>query len=72
MLVLFALAIAASASSGASAPVGPVVQARATVQIISGVRLRLDGRPNADAPAPRDSQIRANGDRHPARLIEFQ
>jgi len=72
MLASFALAIAASASSGVSAPVGPAVQARATIQIVSGVRLRLDGRPNADAPAPRDSVIRANGEARPARLIEFQ
>jgi hypothetical protein len=72
MLSLVALAVATSVSPIAAASVGPAAQARATVQIISGVRLKLDGQANADAPAPRDSVIQANGESQPARLIEFQ
>jgi hypothetical protein len=72
MLSVVALAVAASAAPSAPAPAGPAVQARATVQIISGVRLKLDGQANADAPPPRASVIQANGQSQPARLIEFQ
>jgi hypothetical protein len=72
MLSLVAFAVAASVSPSAAVSVGPAVQARATVQIISGVRLKLDGQANADAPAPRDSVIQTNGEPQPARLIEFQ
>ena len=72
MLSLVALAVATSVSPNAPASVGPAVQARATAQIISGVRLRLDGQANADAPAPRDSVIQTNGESQPAKLIEFQ
>jgi len=72
MLSLVALAVATSVSPSAPASVGPAVQARATVQIISGVRLRLAGHANVGAPAPRDSVIQINGESQPATLIEFQ
>jgi hypothetical protein len=72
MLSFVALAVATSVAPSAPASVGPAVQARATVQIISGVRLSLDGHANADAPAPRDSVIQTNGESQAARLIEFQ
>ena len=50
-----------------------MVQAIATVRIVSGVRLNLDGRDNAAGiPAPRDAVIQANGTDQPARLSEFQ
>jgi hypothetical protein len=53
MIALFALAVAASATPPAPLSTGPVVQARATVRIVSGVRLKLDGSANGDAPRPR-------------------
>jgi len=72
MFASLALAIAASASPGASLPVAPAIQARAMVRILSGVRVRLDGRAKAGVPKPRNSMIWANGEQQPARLIEFQ
>ena len=71
MIALFALAAAASATPLAPST-GPVVQARATVRIVSGVRLKLDGSANGDAPPPRETIIVAGGQPHPASLIEFQ
>lgn len=73
MLALVAFAAAASAPQLTTDPAGPVVQAIATVRIISGVQLKLDGRANGvEIPAPRDAVIQANGTDQPARLIEFQ
>jgi len=63
--------IAAPASgNGATHPVS--VEARATVRIISGVRLKLDSTTNADAPPAHDGIVTTNGTQQPARLIEFQ
>jgi hypothetical protein len=72
MIALFALAAVASATPPAPLSTGPVVQARATVRIVSGVRLKLDGSANGDAPPPRETIIVAGGQPHPASLIEFQ
>ncbi len=72
MLLLASLALAASTPSSTAHPVGPLVQARATVQIISGVRLKLDGQANPDAPSPRDTMVETNGEQTPAKLIEFE
>lgn len=71
MLLLAAAAIAA-ATPAPSGPPPVVVQATATVRIISGVRLKLDSPTNADAPPAHDSTITADGTQQPARLIEFQ
>ena len=70
--MLFALAAAALATSPAPVSAGPAVQARATVRIVSGVRLKLDGNANPDAPPPRETIIVAGGQPRPASLIEFQ
>ena len=35
-----------------------VAQATATIRVISAVRLKLDGSPNADAPAARPTVLR--------------
>ncbi len=73
MILIAAAAIAASTPT--AAPVrspAAVVQARASVRIISGVRLRLDGQPNRDAPAARETVIRTGGTARPVRLIEFE
>ena len=73
MLALVALAAAVSAPQPPSAPTRPMVQAIATVRILSGVRLNLNGHANdVEIPAPRDAVIQANGADQPARLIEFQ
>lgn len=54
-------------------PGAVAVQARASVRIISGVRLKLDSPTNADAPPAHDSRVLvSDGIRHPARLIEFE
>lgn len=78
MFLLAAAAIAASAAPASAGtgtpPQSPrtVVQARATVRILSGARLRLDGSPNVEAPVARETVIRANGTSQPAKLIEFE
>jgi hypothetical protein len=73
MLALLALAAVASAPPFAHQPVGPAVQATATVRILSGVRLELDGRAHErDIPKVRDAIIKLSGADQPARLIEFQ
>jgi hypothetical protein len=72
MFASLALAIAASASPGAPLSVAPAIQARAMVRIVSGVRLRLDGRHRVGVPKPRNSTISANGEQQAAKLIEFE
>jgi hypothetical protein len=53
--------------------VSAIVQATATIRVISGATLKLDGSANVGAPPPRDSIIKAgDGTRQPAKLIEFQ
>ena len=49
-----------------------VVQATASVRILSGVQLKLDAPTNAGAPPAHDSAITADGTRQPAHLIEFE
>ncbi|MEO6226124.1 MAG: hypothetical protein ABIO80_09795 [Sphingomicrobium sp.] len=70
MISLLALALAASAPHNPTA--APMVQAQATVRIVYGVRLKLDGKANPDAPLPRAAELRSGGEIIPARLIEFQ
>jgi hypothetical protein len=73
MLLLAALAIAVSTPpTPALSSSGPVVQARATVRIVSGVRIHLDGQSNGEVPAMRDALVRTDGTTQPARLIEFE
>jgi hypothetical protein len=73
MLLLIAAAIAASGLDKASdQPMRPLVQATASVRILSGVRLHLDGQATKDAPAPRDTVIQSATGKQSARLIEFQ
>jgi len=73
MLWLAALAMtAATPQTAPASPVRAVVQAQATVRIISGTRIRLDGRPSTDAPPPNDGVVHTEGAAQPARLVEFQ
>ena len=73
MLWLTIAASLASATADMPRQSGPVAQARATVRIVSGVRLRL-GEPNhgEEAPPARKTVIRSGGMDQPARLIEFE
>jgi hypothetical protein len=71
MLWLATAAIAAS-TPVATSPGPVVVEARATVRIVSGVRLKLDSPTNSGAPRAHETTLRADGVRRDARLIEFQ
>jgi hypothetical protein len=71
----------AAASSAASAPTpapepartAPVtVQAKATVRILSGVRISFDSTASGDLPPPRDAEVTTDGKVQQARLIEFE
>ena len=63
---------AATPQPAPSTAVRAVVQARATVRIVSGTRIRLNGRPTADAPPPTDAVVHTEGVPRAARLVEFQ
>jgi hypothetical protein len=67
-----AILTAATPQAAPSGPVRALGQAQATVRIISGTRIRLDGQPSAGAPSPSDSIVHTEGTSQPARLIEFQ
>jgi len=70
MLLLAATVLVVSPPSR---PAAAVAQATATIRVISAVRLKLDGSPNADGPAARPTVLRfADGSHQPAKLIEFQ
>jgi hypothetical protein len=71
-MLWLAMAVAAAQPKMPPPPAPPVVQARATVRIISGVRLKLDGKPNPDAPRPREAVIHTDRGPKQARLIEFE
>jgi hypothetical protein len=74
MLLLAAAALAASPPQNASpAPTSAVVQARATVRIVSAARLQWgEHRPNSDVPAPRTTTVQTLNGPQPAKLIEFE
>ena len=71
MMLLAAAALATTPPLGH--PVGVVVQATATIRIVTAVRLKLDAPANDGAPPSRDSVIKLpDGSTGAARLIEFQ
>jgi hypothetical protein len=73
MLFLAAAALATPSAMPATPRFSTVAQATATIRVVTGVRLKLDGSVNPDAPAARDSAIKsADGPSQPAKLIEFQ
>ena len=74
-MVLLAAALLANASppEPPSHPVGAIVQATATIRIVSGVSLKLDSPTNPGAPPSHDAAVHAaDGSTIPAKLIEFQ
>ena len=73
MLLIAAAAIVATAQPAAHEPPPRAsAQARATVRILFGVRLRLGEERNSGAPPARDTQVRSEGVSRPAKLIEFE
>ena len=71
-LMTAAALVAATAPTPSTQPVRPAVQARATVRIVSGARLRLGEEPGANLPPVRDTFVRSDGTARPAKLIEFE
>jgi hypothetical protein len=73
MLLLAATALVASTPQN---PIhqgsGPVLQARATVRIVSGVRLHWGERSKVDVPRARSAIIQTTAGPQEARLIEFE
>ena len=50
-----------------------VAEATVTIRVVTGVRLKLDGSANMDAPAARDSTAKSpDGTNQPIKVIEFQ
>ena len=74
MMLLLAAAIAAGPAPPARPrnPVAALVEARATVRIVAGVRVRFGSGNGPDGLAARDSIIHSAGGAEAARLIEFE
>jgi hypothetical protein len=65
------IAAAALAASPPSTPVRAMVEARATVRILSGTRLQL-GKQSDDGRPARTGVVRIDGAPKSAQLIEFE
>ena len=72
MMLLLLAAAAASATPQKPQRPAAVIQATATVRIISAVRVRFGSTDNREAPPAHDSKVTADGKVQPARLIEFE
>ncbi|HYX45557.1 MAG TPA: hypothetical protein VE820_01850 [Sphingomicrobium sp.] len=72
MMVLLILAANAATVPERAPSARAVVEAKATVRIISAVQLKLDSPVNPKAPLAHDSKVTADGKVQPARLIEFE
>jgi hypothetical protein len=73
MLLLAAAAVALLPSDAPRRPGSASAQAQAIVRIVSGVRVRFDGRTNAGAPPARNTFVRTAGAiLQPAKLVEFE
>jgi len=74
MIPLVAAAIAISSPQNASpASTGPVVQARATVRIVSAARLHWgEVQRSSDVPPARATTVQTINGPQPAKLIEFE
>ncbi len=72
MMLLLIAAASASATPPNTQSAAAVIQATATVRIISAVRVNLDSPTNPQAPPAHDSRVTADGKVQPARLIEFE
>jgi len=74
MLLLFAAALASANAPPpwSHKPAVAMVQARATVRIISGVTLRLGHRNDVEGQHLRNTRVDTPGGIQPARLLEFE
>jgi hypothetical protein len=71
MLLLATAALLAASPSPATA--GATVQARATVRIVSAVRLKFGGSDSGSGnPPPREAIVRTEAGPQRAKLIEFE
>jgi len=66
------LAAAALAAAPPTRPARPLVQARATVRILSGARLHLGNGRSEDGRAANRTLVKLDGSRWQAQLIEFE
>jgi hypothetical protein len=72
-MVLLAAAAALAILPPIPHPVSASIQATATIRVVQGVLLKLDGTPNADAPGPHSAMLRSSdGTTQTVKLIEFQ
>ncbi len=72
MLILAAAAAIAASSPTPSRTAAPVVQATATVRILSGARLSLGATRNGEGFSARAAVLRTAGATQQAMLIEFE
>ena len=73
MILLAAAAASFAAPSAPPSRAAAVVQATATIRVISGVQLKFGAASNPGAPPARETKVKAaDGTDHPAKLIEFQ
>ena len=71
--MMFLIVAAAIATSPPSTKAAATVQATATIRVIKGVALKLDGSSNPGAPLARDSLVKsADGSTRQLKLIEFE
>jgi hypothetical protein len=73
--MIWLAALAAAAAPNSQAPHGlatPAVQARATVRIVSGVRLSFQTRSDSQGPRLRETVVRLSDGVSQARLYEFE
>ena len=71
--MMFLIAAAAIATVTPSAKISASVQATATIRVVKGVVLKLDGSSNPGAPLARNSLVKsADGSTQQLKLIEFQ
>ncbi len=71
--MMFLVAAAAIASTAPTARTSAIVQATATIRVVKGVVLKLDGSSNAGAPLARDSLVKSpDGSTRQLKVIEFQ
>lgn len=67
------LALAALTAVSPSSPTGIAVQARATIRVVSAVRLKFGAADNDGAPPSRSSVVRlADGSAQSIKVIDFQ
>ena len=73
MLLIAAASIASALPQNAAASaVQPIVQARATMRVISAARIQWDRKAGTNIPPVRTTVVRTDSGPQPARLVEFE